>query len=99
MNKIILSSAALHRILYELITPLIPEQDDYEIEVCCKNKQLSFGKLERTLDVESKSDWSIEIRIGQLRKLFRILTNFEEQPLVISFQNSQNWIEIFNVLI
>ena len=99
MNKIILNSAALHRVLYEFITPLIPEQDDYEVLVKCNNKTLSFGDYEITLNVESKENWEVEIRIGQLRKLFRLLTQVEEQPLTISFQNSHSWIEIFTLLI
>lgn len=99
MNKIILSSASLHKILYEFITPLIPEQDDYEVLIKCSNKTLSFGDYQRKLDVESKGDWEVEIRIGQLRKLFGLLTRVEEQPLTISFQNSHSWIEIYTLLI
>ena len=99
MNKIILSSAALHSILYEFITPLIPEQDDYEVLVKCNNKTLSFDDYKITIDVESKENWEIEIRIRQLRKLFRLLTRVEEQPLTISFKNSHSWIEIFTLLI
>lgn len=99
MNKIILSSAALHGLLYEFITPLIPEQDDYEVQVRCNEKRLSFGYYKRTLDVESDSNWEIEINIGELRRLFRLLTNVSEQPIVLSFKNNHGWIEIFNLYV
>jgi hypothetical protein len=99
MNKIILSSASLHKVLYEFITPLMPEEDDYEVLVKCNNKTLSFGDCEKTMDVESRVNCEVEIRIGQIRKLFRLLTKVEEQPLTISFQNSHSWIEIFTLLI
>lgn len=99
MNKIILSSASLHRLLYEFIAPLIPEQDDFEVEVRCNEKTLSFGDYKRTLDVESKSNWKTQIRIGELRRLFRLLTNVSEQPIVISFKNSHGWIKIFNLYV
>ena len=97
MNKIIINSSVLHRLLFGALTPLIPEPNDYEVSVKCIDGLLSIGNHERTLYVTTNSDFDMEIPISHLRRLFRILSTIEEQPITISF--SYSYIELFNILI
>ena len=81
MNKIILNSAVLHRVLYEFLTPLIPEKDDYEVTVKCNNKILSFGNCEKTMDVEDLNTHLTKININMI-KIRELISQSQEMMIL-----------------
>ena len=88
MNRIIFNSNTLVKFIYGIITPLIPEEDEYEIEIKCWNGELSFGDSYKNISVTSRQDFIVKIGIGHLRKLFRVLTKVPEQPLICTFEDN-----------
>lgn len=92
-HRIIVSSKTMANLIYHFITPLIPEQDEYEVKVKCVQKQLWFNESEKSLNIESNHDFMVRIEIGNLRRLFRVLTKVPEQPLTLTFED-YGWIQV-----
>lgn len=94
MSKMILSSSRL----------LLRLQDAFDtdygaaISVSCNNRQLTIGDT-KTLDVETKADFSKFIETPILKRLMTILKNITDQPLTIDFDASHGWIEIGNIIV
>lgn len=95
MNKIIVSSYALCKMLQEVIR----DTPDETVGIECKNKKLRIGNLERTLDVESKSEWVVTLPDTTIGHLLVFVKSISDQPLVLTFNESSNFIQVDNVLI
>lgn len=98
MKKIILSSLYLRSLLDQSIDTLNPDGESY-VMVSCINKRLSFSNCPFGMDVESTSDWKIEIQLSRIWKLNRLLSVLEDQPITILFKDSFEWIQIDGILI
>jgi hypothetical protein len=101
MDKIILSSEALKKRLEEFCYDAVnmPFEDYFVVLVECTDKKLSFGGYyDKSIEVESQSDWRVAVKIGQLRNVCRVLKQVEEQPITMTFENDNRFIEIFSII-
>lgn len=99
MRRIIVSSSALFKTLQQWMTSYVNYEHDYYLRLMCEDRKLVFEKHEKYLDVEAKNDWEIDISVGKLKRLIIFLKSISDQPLVITFQNNDRFIQIDNLLI
>lgn len=93
MNKVILSSYSIFKMLGNIPASMQPE----ELEVKVENKKFSISGIGYHLDVEPENDFTVKVRSEKLKWLFGVLKNISDQPLTIKFDT---WnIEIQNVVI
>jgi len=96
MKKIIVNSLTLCVLLSEFLD--WNNAEDIPVTVH-KNGDLQFGFYERTLNVETQGDWTIETSIRQIERLAKMLSCIEEQPVTILFQDNNRWINISGIVI
>ncbi len=94
MHRLIVSSGWL----LSRLQIALKDFTDSEMRVQCKNKKLSFNN-EPLIDVEAKSDFDENIETQKLVRLVILLRTIDDQPLTISFKDSNDWIQISEILI
>ena len=97
IDTILINSKLLQSFLAK-VTSLYPRYDGATIDIKCKDGLLSFGRHQKTLNVQS-NDWQTEKTTQDLNRLYKFLLTFSDQPLSVSFTAHSLFIDVNGILV
>ncbi len=87
-NKIIVSSYAIVKLINVNCEGLLSVKSEH-LMVNCINRNLYINKFsEGAITVESQNDWRVNVSVYALKKLTKIAGLLQEQPIVLTFEDS-----------